>query len=458
MSYHHRAILFLPIIEWTFRRQRPQQLARCFARAGWRVYYPRLRLAAQAEPPQLVESGIWQLTLAGDPELDPYQRPLSAADAASALSSLQGLPPAHDLRGCWVVAQLPGWRALAEAARAAFGGALLFDCMDDFSSFGDHADLGSEERALAVAADLVTVTAEALHAKLAPASRRCRIVRNGCDPEHFGPAIARPRPGRRPVVGFFGGIHDWFDGPLVAALARRRPEWNFWLVGDTYRGNVEELRALSNVRFWGELSYAGLPRVASWFDVGLIPFVRTPLTLATNPVKVYEMLAAGLPVVAVDLPELRPLQPLVALGEGVDELEALLAAALAEEPVLRQRRREVALQHSWVERFLELRAAMAEAAPQVGAEVALEPDGSGEAVFDAALEPGRLGRSAADRDEENARLLALAESLVEQRDRVHAEAERLAGELQRVEGERLAGERALHAIHTSRSWRIATAM
>jgi hypothetical protein len=456
MSYHRRTVLFLPIIEWSFRRQRPQQLARCFARAGWRVYYPRLRLAPQAEPPQSLESGIWQLTLAGDATLDPYRRALTAAEADTALAALRQLPPAHDLRGGWVVAQLPGWRALGEAVRDAFGGALLFDCMDDFSSFSDHADLAGEERALAASADLVTVTAQALHDKLAPLSKRCRLVRNGCDPEHFGPALARPAANGRPVIGFFGGVHEWFDVPLVADLARRRSDWDFWLIGDTYGGNVDELRGLANVRFWGELSYTGLPRVASWFDVGLIPFLRTPLTLATTPVKVYEMLAAGLPVVSVDLPELRSLQPLVTLGEGVEEIERLLAAALAEEPAMRQRRRELALQHTWVERFLALRAAMAEAAPHVEAAAAAEP-AADSAAFDSTVAADDLGRPASDVEAENARLLALAESLVEQRDRVHAEAERLDAELRRVEAERLARERELLAIHGSRAFRLASA-
>ena len=122
MPYTSRAILFLPIVEWSFRRQRPQQLARCFARGGWRVYYPRLRLTAEPQPPQLVESGIWELSLAGDPDIDPYQQALSASDAATAVASLARLASSgHPLHGCWIVAQLPAWCELGVAVRDHFG-------------------------------------------------------------------------------------------------------------------------------------------------------------------------------------------------------------------------------------------------------------------------------------------------------------------------------------------------
>lgn len=461
-----QAVLILPIVEWEFRRQRPQQLARCFARSGHRVFYPALRLAAEPSPPWVAEAGVVRFTLVGDPGLDPYRHRLDAAAVERALAGLRALAATHPLDGCWVVAHLPFWRPLAEAARAAFGGRLLFDCMDDFASFGDHADLADEEAALARTADLVTVTAQRLHDKHAPANPRTVLVHNGCEPEHFGPAAARRPAGERPVVGFFGGIHDWFDGALVEGLARSRPGWDVWLVGDTYRGDVAGLYALPNVAFLGELPYAELPRVVSFFDVGIIPFKVTPLTEATDPVKVYEMLAAGLPVVATDLPELRRLAPWVALARTADELVARVEAALAEPPAAREARRDVARSHSWVERFLTLRRAMDEVeaaspAPRRGRPAptreALGLTGFGDdraelerrlAGLQAALDEGeRLAELAGRLDAERL-------SLLEQRDRVEAEAGRLRRELDRVEAERLGLERALAGVTASRWWRL----
>ena len=64
-----------------------------------------------------------------------------------------------------------------------------------------------------------------------------------------------------------------------------------------------------NIEFFGELAHSSVPRTLSSFDVGIIPFVLTELTAATDPVKIYEYLAAGLPVVSTTLPELSILKP-----------------------------------------------------------------------------------------------------------------------------------------------------
>ena len=116
-------------------------------------------------------------------------------------------------------------------------------------------------------------------------------------------------PGKPPAVtiGFYGAIAEWFDAELVADLATLRPGWRFELIGSTFTGNVTRLEQLPNVTLLGEKPYRELPRLVAGWDCFVVPFKRTPLTEATNPMKVYEMLATGKPVVAVDLPELRPM-------------------------------------------------------------------------------------------------------------------------------------------------------
>ena len=409
------------------------------------MYYSALRLLSAPPPPQPVEGGIWLIALRGDSTLDPYHDRLSAAAVEEALDSLRTLSSKHPLEGCWIVAQLPFWRPLAETARAAFGGALLFDCMDDFSSFGDHGSQEEDERALAASADLVTVTSQRLFAKLAPLNPQTAIVRNGCDPEHFGPAVARTLPREPVVVGFFGGIHDWFDSDLVAALARLRPQWEIRLIGDTYRGDVEALRGLANVALLGEVAYAELPRLVSCFHVGIIPFKVNPLTEAADPIKAYEMLAAGLPVVAVDLPELRRLGSMIAVATDAKEFAARIEECLAEPPEARIQRRELARRESWIDRFLELRRAMdktpgnAHRRPSPLVDRLSSPE-----LF---LSFGDLHRENSELRQQMAALEAVRLSLIEQRDRVEAEAARVRRELQRVEAERYALETELR--HTS---------
>jgi hypothetical protein len=105
----------------------------------------------------------------------------------------------------------------------------------------------------------------------------------------------------------------------------------------------------------GEKHYSAIPDWLGRFDVAILPFKRMPLTEATNPVKAYEILASGKPLVSVAIPEMAALAPLVRLASTVDEFENEISAALAEEPgELAEKRRAFAKEHTWEDRFESL--------------------------------------------------------------------------------------------------------
>jgi len=163
------------------------------------------------------------------------------------------------------------------------------------------------------------------------------------------------------VIGYYGALEDWFDADLVADLAERNPGWRFVLVGRVVSVDASRLARLPNVSLPGEQPYPLIPGWLHQFDVALIPFKRTPLTEATNPVKAYEMLAAGKPIVSVPIPEMVALGPLVRLAGTVEEFEREIIAALRPEAAdVIEARRAFAREHTWAKRFAAL-------APAVGA-------------------------------------------------------------------------------------------
>ena len=84
------------------------------------------------------------------------------------------------------------------------------------------------------------------------------------------------------------------------------------------------------------------------FDVFLLPFRRSPLTEAANPVKAYEIMATGRPLVSVPLPELEPFGDLVRFGSTPIEFEHQIEAAIREDdPGIVERRRDFARRNSW---------------------------------------------------------------------------------------------------------------
>jgi glycosyltransferase involved in cell wall biosynthesis len=185
------------------------------------------------------------------------------------------------------------------------------------------------------------------------------LLRNACDFEHFAQT---PRAkNARPTIGYYGAISDWFDSTLAAELATRRPDWDFLLIGSTYGGNIARLATLPNVSLIGEEPYESLPDWLGSFDAAIIPFKRTALTEATNPVKVYEILAGGKPVVSVPIPEVAMLAPLVRLASPAEEFEREILAALNEGDEAADQRRAFAREQTWERRFEALASATAAA-------------------------------------------------------------------------------------------------
>jgi GT2 family glycosyltransferase/glycosyltransferase involved in cell wall biosynthesis len=364
--------VFFGVIDWHFRHQRPQQLALALARAGRRVFYVSVNFVDSAHPGFELERL--------DPDLPLFQVFFNLPG----LHSVYAGPPSQEtldalragqlalwerarIRQAVHVVQHPYWFALAAFLPPA---RLVYDCMDFHAGFQDTGDehAGTEERLFALA-DLTIVTSDYLadHAMKAGA-RKMAIIRNGAEYDHFRASAGRSASNRpwsdsgRQVLGYYGAIAEWFDAELVARLSAAFPHTEIVLIGADTAGVGKRLSGCANVHLTGEKPYAELPQWLAGFDVCLIPFRVTELTLATNPVKAYEYLSAGKPVVSVDLPELQQFGDLVYRARDADEFMTQVAQALAEtvdmaSPAavsLRQRRTEFAAGQTWAHRASDL--------------------------------------------------------------------------------------------------------
>jgi len=188
---------------------------------------------------------------------------------------------------------------------------LIYHCVDEFSAFsGVAADAILElEEQLLRKSDLVIVSSDLLLQSKQKFNPNTVLVRHGVDHAHFRKALDphTPVPAEvahlpHPVVGFFGLIADWVDVELMAQIAQRHPEGSLVVLGKATT-DVSMLERLPNVHLLGRKPYEALPGYSKAFDVAINPFRINQLTLNSNPLKVREYLAAGLPVVSTDLPE-----------------------------------------------------------------------------------------------------------------------------------------------------------
>jgi glycosyltransferase involved in cell wall biosynthesis len=214
--------------------------------------------------------------------------------------------------------------------------------------------------------DLVVATARRLAASARErGARRVLYLPNACDPGPFlAPGLREPADVAalpRPRAVYAGSLDSWFDTGLLASVASLLPRWTFVLIGPT-RAARRPLAARSNVVLLGPRPYADLPAYFRFADAGIVPFVLTPLTHAIHPIKIYEYLAAGLPVVATPMEESAAIGAPIRLAADPEAFAAALEAARQEGTGAAEARRAFARRHTWDDRFATLLRALEDGA------------------------------------------------------------------------------------------------
>jgi teichuronic acid biosynthesis glycosyltransferase TuaH len=322
----------------------------------------RRRPVLYVEPPHSVARGV---------RFGPFLRPADDGSAVHVLTP--AAPPAYDRTMASDLADIVISRQVARAAaRCLEGPHVMFACtprrgllripydvlvywqrdaVEMLARRGRAEWLERRHARLLKAADVVTGVSPDLIARSAADGRDATLVPNGCDYDHF--VAPRPRPAELPadrvVVGFSGGVSDRIDADLLLSLADARPDWLFVTVGEVAR----PLPRRENLLVVGRRSYAELPAWLQAFDVGIVPYLEDARNLHSHPLKAFEYLAAGRPVVSVPIAALRGFDPVVRLGSGTPAFLAALDQAIGDPPSPDECR-SVARGQSWLARVDQL--------------------------------------------------------------------------------------------------------
>lgn len=244
---------------------------------------------------------------------------------------------------------------------------VVYHCVDDIAAHEriDTDSFEAAERRFASRADLVLASAPALAEKMTRLSSNVLFAPNVADTGLFaqalepGPVDAALEALPEPRIVFTGAIVSTkLDFRLIVELARLRPHWSIVLVGPIGPGqpdvDVSPLEGEPNVHLLGARRYEELPAVLRGAHAGLIPYEVNQLTRSVFPMKVYEYLAAGLPVVATRLPSLAGVDG-IGFASGAHELAKSLDEELAADSEERRRERcALAAHHSWETRLAEI--------------------------------------------------------------------------------------------------------
>lgn len=359
-------IFIWSIIDWRFRYQRPQHLSAGFAHRGHRVFYISTSFANAGfkegfEIEQIDTNGYLfniRLYLSRRPAL--YSSAPDAKTIRKLKRDIALLLEWSRSRQIFSIVQHPFWYELAKSLPDS---QLIYDCMDHHAGFGTLDDsLLKLEQQLTKFAEAVIVSSDALYQAALLNNSQTFVIRNGADYEFFAqtpPTHYKPSTEFKKVIGYYGAIAHWIDLDLLEEIAEQFPTCEILLVGADECGARKRLVGKRNIRFTGEVEYSKLPFYLHGFNVCILPFKLIPLTQATNPVKVYEYLAAGKPVVSVKLPEASQFENLIAPAETTAEFLKAIDRALNGPEIQNQvdRRQSFARANTWsnrVDAFLDV--------------------------------------------------------------------------------------------------------
>ena len=367
-------IILFPIIDWEFRYQRPQHLASQLAAQGHRVFYIKTYFhRGQAPLVKLIKENIYSVELSCSDQQLEINTILSDQNVADLASSLELLKDHFLINSAVMLVDLPFWSQLVLQVKENFGWKLVFDFLDLFTEFSNSSITAEQdEHVLLQESDLVLASSSILHEIARKENPSSVLLHNATDFEHFHKAIhpIENKDMKRfssPIIGYYGAIADWFDTHLVGELATENPQWTFVLIGDTELADLEPLKDNKNVHLLGEKPYEQIPHYLSHFDVCIIPFKEIPLTHATNPLKLFEYLSAGKPIVATRLDEISNYKDMLRLAKTKQEWIDAIEESLGEEKTkgLLSDRYEFARANTWETRMDQLQAEFQKLYPMV---------------------------------------------------------------------------------------------
>ncbi|WP_321472003.1 glycosyltransferase [uncultured Paludibaculum sp.] len=374
----HQDVVFLPMADWHACIQRSQHLASTFASMGHRCFFlnpnlgrefPQTYFGSERVLVSTIEPRVHELHVHLLREPVFHHRLLRPEENRRIVQAVEDLLRAAGSSRPTLVVSFPLWTEVAVELRERMGCRIVYDCHDLLQGFGNISnDLIEAEGHLLASSDLVVFSAQWLMeqtmAQHPLTSARTALVRNAVNHRDFAAAVARApraRDGAAKTVGYVGALSSWFDTEAMRRAALTHPEWRFVLIGFVGSEKLDELRDIPNVQFHGEVPHSELPSHLARMDVAVIPFLKSPLTMATNPIKLYEYFACGLPVVSTRLPEVEGFPDLAYCFDTPEEFVLQLERAMREDDaLLRARRIGVAQRESWVARCAQLNAAIHE--------------------------------------------------------------------------------------------------
>ncbi len=220
-----------------------------------------------------------------------------------------------------------------------------------------------QEIILSKKVDKIFVTSKNIINKLKKHNSNITYFGNVCDYDHFSKALTTNTENipldikciNKPIIGFIGSISEYkLNYKLIHNVASSLKEINFVFIGPTddslNHSNLNRIKKLKNVYFLGYRKYKSLPSYCAYFDVAWLPLIHNNYTKSMFPMKFFEYLAAGLPVVATDLQSIREFNKLVTITDDISKIKISIIKALKNKDFNLKNRLSLAMENTYQKR------------------------------------------------------------------------------------------------------------
>ncbi len=209
---------------------------------------------------------------------------------------------------------------------------------------------------------IVITTASKLYDNVAKIrNKNFTLVSNGVDYEHFSQQFTYDKAPikiknilnkNKKIIGYYGALASWFDYDLVKKIAQN-DKYEVLIIGCDYDNSrfKQSLEKYKNINILKPVPYDKLPQYAYWFDVAIIPFLINDVTESTSPIKLFEYMALGKPILTTNIPECHKYKSVLIGTDHNDFIEKLeKAISLKGDESYKSLLKKEALENSWSEK------------------------------------------------------------------------------------------------------------
>jgi len=249
----------------------------------------------------------------------------------------------------------------------------IYDCYDEHTSvkgwpiIRNKQQINKQEKRLLQKADITFVVSDALYRSKSRYAKKLEVLSNAVDIKHFRPLdnneiedFKEITQISRPIIGYLGTLSANLDISMLIELAERNPLWSFVSIGPKLTKKDKSLDVNmfitnENVHILGFRPYEILPYYINSFDVCFLPLATDyPFNINCSPLKLYEYLASGKPIVSTDIPYVRKFRDLVRIGKNAKEIEKHIDDCLNERDGLKEERIAIAKKNTWERRVADM--------------------------------------------------------------------------------------------------------